>query len=204
MKQRILIGMLVALIAQGCIVKSLHPFFNESDVKFRPELLSTWIDQDGNTWKINQIKEKPNAYEMQWLENGKPRVTFMTHLFTLDDQLYLDFLPISGDSGDGNGRMIFDLHLMPTHSIARVDELSSSSLKLKWFNEEWLATLFKQNRIRISHEKIMDELPKNPDDCMYVLTATTDELQKFIQKYGHEDKAFDNGNTVYLTLSSAK
>jgi hypothetical protein len=203
MKQKIIIGILVAFLAQGCIVKSLHPFFTETDITFREELISTWIDQDGNTWKINRIKEKPNAYEMQWLEGGKVRVTFLAHLFRLNNQLYVDFLPISSDSGNGNGQMIFDLHLMPTHSIARVDELSPHTLKLKWFNEEWLATLFKQNRIRISHEVIMDEFPKDPEDRMYVLTASTEELQKFILKYGHEDQAFDNGNTVSLTLQNA-
>lgn len=202
MKQKIMIGVLVALLAQGCIVKSLQPFFNQRDLEFHEEIISTWVDQDGHSWKIDRIKEQPHAYQMQWLEGDKPKGSFLVHLFRLEGQLYVDFFPLSADSDSGNGQIIFDLHLMPTHSIARVDEISATALRLKWLNEEWMASLFRQNRIKISHEEIMDENPKDENDKMYILTASTDELQRFLIKYGDEDRAFDNGNTVFLTLKN--
>jgi hypothetical protein len=44
---------------------------------------------------------------------------------------------------------------------------------------------------------------KNKDqkeEGMYVLTASTEELQKFITKYGHDDKAYDSENSLELRL----
>ena len=48
----IFIGIL-ALAITGCFVKSLHPFYKESDVVFKNELLGTWLDEDSATWRIN-------------------------------------------------------------------------------------------------------------------------------------------------------
>lgn len=185
-----------AVLLQGCIVKSLHPFFHESDIIFKKELLTTWMDQDGGQWSIRPIKEKPNAYEMHFLHYGEKDVIFLAHLFLLNNELYFDFFPLSDGADDSP--MLFNLHLMPTHSIAKVAVLNKDEIRIKWFNEEWMQSLFDQNRIKISHE-VIDEMPEEKSK-MYILTASTEELQKFVVKYGGEDAAFDDGNTVWLTL----
>lgn len=195
----ILIVALVAVLAQGCIIKSLHPFYTEQDVMFKSELLATWIDQDSGNWIIQPVTEKPNAYQMKYNKDGKEAV-FMVHLFRLKGDLYLDFLPLSSNAQSID---LFDLHLMPTHSVAKVSKLSKEEIVIKWFNEEWLRELFAHNRIKISHEAILDELPKEDDDKTYVLTASTDELQKFLIKYGNEDAAFAGDNTMWLRLTKA-
>jgi hypothetical protein len=71
-------------------------------------------------------------------------------------------------------------------------------VQIKWFNEEWLGSLFEQNRIKISHETVKNESGKETDN-FYLLTASTDELQKFILKYG-KDAVFDDNNIVWLKL----
>jgi hypothetical protein len=81
--------------------------------------------------------------------------------------------------------------------------ITKDEVLIKWFNEEWLRTLFDQNRIKIAHEAILDEIPKDADDKTYILTASTEELQKFLIKYGNEDAAFDGDNTVWLRLKKA-
>lgn len=199
MKYRILlVTALMAVLFQGCIVKSLHPFFKEKDVIFKKELLHSWVDQDGNKWSITPHKDKPNAYEMHFLSRGEKDVVFLTHLFALEGEMYLDFLPLSDNREESLA--IFELHLLPTHSIAKLDILNEDEIQIKWFNEDWLRSLFDQNRIKISHEAIMDETPKDEDDKYYILTAGTDELQKFVIKYGHDANAFENNNTVWLRL----
>jgi hypothetical protein len=190
---------LIALLFQGCIVKSIHPFFAEKDVVFKSELLSTWVDQDGGKWEIKPFKEKPNSYKMLFRKDGKEAV-FLAHLFQLEEELYLDFLPLSSSE---EGIDLFNLHLLPSHSVAKVSMINSGEVMIKWFNEEWLSTLFKHNRIKIAHEVILDEAPKDEDDKTYVLTASTEELQKFLVKYGNEDSAFDGDNTVWLKLKKA-
>lgn len=199
MKARFLIVCaVVALILQGCIVKSLKPFYKDSDVIFNKALLNSWVDQDSNQWNVQASKEKQNAYEMHWLHHGEKDIVFLAHLFKLNGESYLDFFPLSNNEPER--LTIFDLHLMPTHSIAKVDIFTDGEVHIKWFKEEWLRSLFDQNRIKISHETIMDEISKDKNDKSYILTASTDELQKFIIKYGHSDGAFDNSNVTWLRL----
>jgi hypothetical protein len=47
--------------------------------------------------------------------------------------------------------------------------------------------LLDENKIRIRHEKIYDS---DIDMNSYLLTASTEELQKFIIKYGNDPLAF--------------
>ena len=206
MKRTILLSIgLIVVLLQGCIVKSLHPFFKDTDLISRNELLNTWIDQDSGLWKINAYKERPGAYEMHWLGKGKNDVVMLAHLFILSGETYLDVLPLADNSGID--MPIFNLHLLPTHSVAKVISIGKDEIQIKWFNEKWIRTLFEQNRIRISHEVIRDvdeDDSKNEKDTEYILTAPTDELQKFIVKYGGEDKAFDDTNTVWLRLKHTR
>ncbi|HTF16999.1 MAG TPA: hypothetical protein VK658_02940 [Chryseolinea sp.] len=193
---------LVASLAmlQGCIVKSLHPFFKNSDAVFRKDLINHWTDQDGNQWQILPVKESKVAYELRHFKGGEqPEEVFIAHLFKLDDHLYLDFFPVSSD--DQADDMMFNMHLIPAHSIARVVKLSDKEIQIRWLNEKWLRSLFTQNKIKISHEVVRDVNVEDDSDLNYVLTASTDELQKFIVKYGDEDEAFVDDNTVWLKLN---
>lgn len=192
---------LMAALFQGCIVKSLHPFYKPENIVFRKSLLSDWTDQDGSKWSIRRHQELPNAYEMHWLKNGDKDVVFLAYLFDLEGELYFDFTPITDNSHDNLA--IFDLHLMPTHSVAKLVKINSDEVQIKWFNEDWLKQLFEQNRIRIAHEEILDETPTGENDKWYVLTAPTEELQKFVIKYGHDATAFSNDNSVWLTLKKS-
>ena len=198
MKRLIILSFVLALVLlQGCIVKSLHPFFKKENVVFRKELINTWTDQEGERWEILPVKDGPAAYELKHYKGGdQPDQIFVAHLFKLDQQLYIDFFPISNDGGDD--AMMFNMHLMPTHSIARVESLTENDVQIRWLNEKWLESLFSQNKIKISHEVVQDEFDQEGRN--YVLTASTDELQKFIVKFGNEDKAFIDDNTVWLKL----
>jgi len=185
---------LLGLILSGCLVKSLHPFFREKDVIFKKELIGTWVDQKSGKWIISQAKMKKkgsgtlgsntvdsllNYYTVTLTENGGVS-SFTSHLFKLNNQLFVDFFPEEISVMD-----LTSFHLVRTHSIAKIEVLGDS-IELKWFNEIWLADLFKNNKIRISHEIISEE----DKDESFVLTASTDELQKFIIKYGNDPKAF--------------
>jgi hypothetical protein len=199
MKKSIILSLVVVIVLlQGCIVKSIHPFFKERDVVFRKSLVGEWQDQDGSSWNIHQNKFKQNSYELHYSKKGRS-VSLLGHLFQLNGDLYLDMIPIEDNSED---MLVFDLHMVPTHSIAKVETLTDGEVELKWFNDEWLRAMFEQNKIKISHEIVLDDNQEKgaKEEGMYVLTASTDELQKFIIKYGHEDKAYDSENSLELRL----
>jgi hypothetical protein len=190
----VVVALLVATFLQGCIVKSVHPFFKESDIVYKKSLEGSWTDQDNNRWSIHANPFKQNSYELHYSQKGR-EVSLLGHLFSLNGQLYLDMMPLQDNSEE---MLVFDMHLVPTHSIAKVAELDDHHVVIRWFNEEWLRKMFVENRIKISHEMIMDENPTSKDDGMYLLTASTDELQKFVVKYGRSEEAFDSD--LYLQL----
>jgi hypothetical protein len=194
-KSLIIILALTALCMQGCIVLSVHPFYKENNVVYNKSLEGEWTDQDNNHWRIHQNPFKPNSYEMHVSKNGR-NVALLGHLFKLGKDTYLDLTPSEDNSEEV---LVFDLHMIPTHSIAKVDQLTDSGVVIKWFNEEWLRKMFTRNMIRIPHELIVDESSKSADDGMYLLTASTEELQKFVEKYGNEEDAYDSDLNLRLT-----
>lgn len=195
MKTRLIFPiLLIAIILQSCLVKSLQPFFTEKDIIFKKELTGTWEDKDSSQWAIKQHmvfngimkSEKPDlAYDIT-LADKKGTSRFIAHLFLLEGQLYLDFYP--EDISCGNDLAGF--HMVATHSLAKIG-LAGGKITIGWYNEEWLTDLFNKNRIRISHQRVpYDVDQKNPESMQVVLTASTDELQKFVKKYGSDPEAF--------------
>lgn len=195
MKAKLVFAVLLpAVLLSSCIVKSLHPFYTEEKVVFRQDLTGSWTDQDAGRWEIKQSAKKKNAYEIT-LTTDEASAVFIAHLFRLNNTLYLDFLP---ESDNAPAVDLFNLHLIPSHSLARVRLSGNSLIEIEWMNEEWLAELFARNRVRIQHEVVQDYADK--DEKMYILTASTEELQKFILKYGHEPEAFRGKSEVVMNL----
>lgn len=195
-RQFLLLMLMLAALVQGCIVKSLHPFYQKSDLVYRSEMINSWEDQDGNRWKINAVKEERQAYEMIFMKDGR-EASFLVHLFKLDESLYLDFRPLASD---GSVNDLFEMHLLPSHSVAKVVKMDKDVVEIKWFDEDWLRSLFNQNRIKISHEVIIDQNSGQDEDKSYVLTASTAELRKFLIKYGNDEAAFNGDDALHLTL----
>jgi hypothetical protein len=197
----IIICVIMAVSMSSCLVKSLHPFCEDKDVLYKPELLGTWTGRDSSagevrpTWEIKQHKlfggfqkdEKQGiGYEIIYTDS-KGKYKFLARLFSVDNHFYLDFY-----LADMEGSDLAMMHLIMAHTLARV-EISKDQLTIRWYNEEWLIKLFNENRIRIAHERIpFDMDDKNPDNFQVVLTAPTSDLKKFVQKYGNDPAAFDN------------
>jgi len=84
------------------------------------------------------------------------------------------------------------------HTVARL-EVSPGRMVIRWYNEEWLIGLFRQNKIRIAHEKIpVEHGREGEDDFQVILTASTDDLQKFMLKYSDDPNAFEKDYTFVL------
>jgi len=194
MKTKLLIiaGLLVFL-ASGCLIKSLHPFYTEKDLVFRKELPGNWLAQDSSLWNISQRmrfdgflqpEKGDNAYNIL-MTDEKGTGSFIAHLFRLDGSLYLDFYPDEVQVSNS----LASYHLIPAHTLAKV-EVSADEIVIRWYNEEWLLELFNQNKVRIPHERIPYDLDdQNPDNYQVILTASTEELQKFLLKYGNDPNA---------------
>lgn len=209
MKTKIIVYfVLMAVSMSGCLVKSLHPFYTDKDVLYKPEILGSWTSgdsakgEDFARWEIKRHMvfngimkdDKPGTgYDIVYTDK-KGTYKFLATLFSLDNQLYLDFYLSEMDaSGLAVG------HLVMAHTLARV-KIEKARVTISWYNEEWIMKLFNENRIRIAHERVPNNVDvKDPANYEVVLTAPTSELQKFILKYGNDPEAFKikNGETDY-------
>lgn len=202
----------ILILLQGCLVKSLRPFYTERDLVFYKSLTGTWTDQDSTRWKIEQYSKsgglfKPSLSDSSYLitvTDEKGVGVFHAHLFCLNNKFFIDFFPEEAETGSD----LTEMHLVPSHSVARVF-FKGEQIQICWFNEEWLTGLFRQQRIRLAHVDIPYETGgEGENDAMIVLTVPTEDLQKFLIKYGDDPAAFGKtgensnfDNSIRFTLT---
>jgi len=194
---------ILGLLMSSCLVKSLHPFYNESDVVFRKDIPGTYLDQEGGIWTIEpheaKLFYKSKYYLLKLVDRNKKKVTFRGCLFKLDNNYYVDFYLESGNNPDAETDL-FAMHVLGVHTVARLI-IGKNELHIKWYNVEWLSNLFKQNKIRLAHEILEGGGGDIVEKGDIVLTASTNELQKFMKKFANDPKAFDEkskGNFEYV------
>ena len=186
----------LALLLNSCIVKSLYPFYTKDTLSFEKRFLGIWKDNNDseNQWIIASAKE---YYEEEWKKDTVPPspedmekynkekegyivinkqkndvAIFMAMPFKINNQLFLDFTPITSSCECSID--LIGYHEVTTHSLVKFDILNDKSALLKWFSSEKMKDLIENNKINIKHEKL---------DQGYLLTASPEELQKFIAKY---------------------
>jgi hypothetical protein len=186
-------------LLSGCLVSSIHPFFRDKDIVFDPVMTGKWLDGDSSLWVIEpnmasegfMEPESPDQkYSITYFEEPDRSGKFIGTLFRINGVQYVDFYP---DTDEDN--CVTELtcwHHFPTHTLARV-QFNSDSILLYWFGEEWLSDMLEENRIRIKHETV--DLGNNY--TRRVLTASTDELQKFIRKYANDPKTMEEINAIF-------
>ena len=101
-----------------------------------------------------------------------------------------------------NGADVSELQLsqnwrdrLHTYTIARVQFTNTNIIKLDFINGSFLYDQIKDGRMKLKHES--DDLYDT-----FVITASPNELQQFIQKYGNDDRFFNKENSVTLIRKS--
>lgn len=185
------------VLLSSCFVKSLHPFYTSKTIEYENRFIGEWEDENKGLWTILPFKEKfleeektpfaemstesqiiyekyKDGYYVNYKKGGKES-DYLVMPFRLKDQLFLDFTPLFVDSSDLSS--LTENHLIPTHSLVKADLHKDGSVSMKWLDESKLTSLFENNKIKIKHEKT------GVADDGVLLTATSEELQKFIKKY---------------------
>jgi hypothetical protein len=204
MKHAKVIILTLALTAMsGCLVSSLHPFFKKEDKIFDTTMVGYWMDGDSCIWTILPNLKSANflgpekhdsSYVITYFEDEDKYSVLTGTLFQLNSVKYVDFMPDPNEdhcTGD-----MTTYHHVPVHTLARV-QYNKDSILLYWYGDEWLNELFEQNRIRIKHETV-----NSSDYDRHVLTADTDELQKFIKKYANDPKTVEEIEAIFTKGST--
>ena len=101
---------------------------------------------------------------------------------------YLDYYPAEMPS-QKNVNKIYRDHFIKVHSNYRCDFRGNDHFEMKLFDQGFLDKLISNNKINIRHEVI---------DGNNLITASTDDLQKFIIQYSDNPDAF-GGDVSYCS-----
>jgi hypothetical protein len=180
-------------IIVSCI-PSLYPLYRDRDLIIDDRLEGLYETGENEYWKIRRLYpdfEKLTGdwghyktgytYKLSVREEGKLE-EFALHMLALGDDVYLDFFPVDYNIRHG----FLDMHLVPTHIFAKA-EITGQALILHFFDMEWLEDLIDSKKIKISHVETQDR---------YLLTAKTEELQKFITKFANDSTTFLEADTL--------
>ncbi|MEN6577040.1 MAG: hypothetical protein ABFD90_11910 [Phycisphaerales bacterium] len=173
MKIKKLAYCLLVVVLGGCI-PSLHPLYTEDTLVFSDKLLGTWSKED-STWEFRKAGEK--EYDLRVFDDDKEG-RFAAHLVQLDNMLFLDICPAKDTLKDM--QEFFSLHLVPAHTFMKVKQ-TEPNLVLSVINVEKVDNMLKDDPNLLKHERMEDRL---------VLTASSQELQKFLLTYGRSDDMF--------------
>lgn len=190
---------ILALVLSSCIVNSLHSFYTQDIIHFEQKFIGRWLDKDSVKWDVQSFQEvilkenhKENFSELPqdqlkmynnykngyvvYVEKDSTKSTFLAMPFKIQDQLFLDFTPIEDRESDQAHNDLYRMHLIKTHTLAKFDITSDDEISIKWLSSKKLEELLNENKIKIKHEKVgFDET--------ILLTASSEELVKFIEKY---------------------
>jgi hypothetical protein len=199
MRRSKLIILILALTAMSsCLVSSLHPFYKQKDKKFDTTMVGNWKDGDDCIWTIQpnmrfngfmQPEVHDSSYTITYYEDVNTKSILTTTLFQLNGVDYVDFTPDPNEDHSTSDMTAF--HHVPVHTLARV-QYCKDSILLYWYGDIWLSELFEQNRIRIKHETV-----EGFEYDRQLLTASTDELQKFIKKYANDPKTSEEIEQIF-------
>jgi hypothetical protein len=214
MKKRyisILFAFLLVLL-NGCL-STLHPIFTEKDLAYNPKLLGSWkmaTDEKNNgslTMKgtatitnlateksvtlpgnLSSIKQK--GYLVTYRdENGNITEQYIAFLARIGKHLYFDYYP-ADIKEEKKLDEFFTAHFIKMHTSYRVDLIKDGGFQLSQLDQDYVNKLIEEKKIRIRHEK--DE-----DGNIGVITASTQELQQYLIKYGDDPHAYRKEKTIF-------
>lgn len=211
MKRKAALIILVLSLSLSSCVYSLFPLYSEETVVFKEELLGKWaVDNDGSYLlfqRPDDIEKTKSGIGLLMHPHGssssidREMLYFLdiydqsvssqvqryeAHMVQLGDDYFLDIFPTSEF---GNETM--SDNFMGMHSFFKL-EASKNELKITRFDLQKLSELFNSNLIRLRHEAV---------DGTILITAQTEELQQFIERYAKDERVFED-TEIYQRVES--
>ena len=194
MKKQTLVVFTTLLLLTSCVVKSLEPFYTKKSISYDERLIGEWTDAAKGHWKIQSIKEEIEKDSIKEVENllyevykksyylirtyKEKETEYIVTPFQVKGNTFLDFYPIDNQERIDN---LLEKHTIFTHSLVKYELDKDGNLSIKWLDEDKIEDLFEQKKIKIQHHKI--GLTKDK----YLLTASSEDLERFIEKYISSD-----------------
>ena len=197
MNKRNLIAITAALLFSACI-PSVNPFYTSKDIVFDARLLGEWQETDNpnnpQIWKFE--KSDDNSYKLTISEKQREDGKFDARLLKLKEQFFLDLI-LSGRDYATNYPDFVSMSMFPGHMLVCVTQMEPE-LKLAYFNYDWLQTFLQKNPKALAHH-VEDKLGQ-PDSSI-VLTAKTQDLQRFVLAHMADGELFDKPGVLIRKIN---
>jgi len=172
MKSTFLAMFTLLLIGTGC-VRSVHPFYTDAQLTYDPAVVGTWSDAERNNAFTITADAEQKQYSVAYTDKDGKVGHFIVHLAKLErlqppPQLLADIVP---DEPKLEENDTYKAHLLPLHSFMLVS-YNAAEMKLRMMDRDWLDKFLQSHPDALKHERIGQD--------QTILTASTDELQKFI------------------------
>lgn len=227
MKKTFLVLTVLLLFAASSCVTTLQPLVTYKTVVTDNRLEGKW-QQDEQEYVVQKVfnsdlyKKYKDDYEKSRKENGtltekeiRDSVLYSKSyiikyindgieyeifgsMINLNGRLFINFTPadMNSVSKDNTEQKIVNMsNNLYGHTIARVKFSNSNNIQLDFIDGGFLYEQIEAGRMKI----------KNETDKMYdtfLITASTTELQQFLEKYGGDDRFFNKENSVTLIRKS--
>lgn len=197
----------------GCFLKSVHPLITQDEAILVDGLEGRWESGNQRWTFVNDLKNVPDLtiegenYEgtvgieteddlvvegpfylviFEELGGSEPDTSyFSAAVGEIGNNLFLDLQLFDFDMTDDS---FAQAHLFKVHTFSRLT-LNQDDLSIELFEDTWISDLIVQNRVRIKHEKVVESIAGEDE---ILITASSKELQKFIEKYGDDEDAYDD------------
>jgi len=182
----------------GCIPTSINPLYTGQDLVFDPALIGVWRGEGDakETWAFEKAGDK--EYKFVYTEEDGKTGQFEAHLLKLGNTQFLDFFPDESGIEEMNRSGFYKVHLLRTHSFLKVTQIEPA-LQMAPLDLKWLREFLGKNPKAIRHHKIGEG-----DDAQIVLTDSTPELRKFVEKHLKTEGAFGEPINLKRKLSETK
>ncbi|MGB0744764.1 MAG: hypothetical protein ACPGSB_09575 [Opitutales bacterium] len=180
MKRLLLLLPLICLCMPGCLLLSLHPYYEDDDIIEHDSFAGKWQSDDGKM--LWEFLPTDDGYRVTVDESGK-QGKFDVTPFKISGELFLDFYPDMTNS-DEVLSPFYMMHRMPVHSLIHIAKDGDAPL-FRIPDFKWFAEYLREHPDAIEHEWIDDgDFP--------LLSAGTQELQAFVMKHLNKEGAFND------------
>lgn len=172
--------LLTLLLLAGCI-PSLNTIYSKDVATYDENLIGVWAEKPGSkeTWRFDKVR----FFKRYTLTYSDKEGTgeFDARLVKLGDVLFIDLYPEKYKQSDRPD--IFNAHMMPVHSFMRVI-LDGQDLEMSTIDRKWLKKQLAAAPNSLKHEFV------DGDDDKLLITASTEDLQKFLKDQANNTEAW--------------
>jgi hypothetical protein len=187
----------------------IHPLITSDNIIIDSRIDGTWVSNDSKVILIQKIMnselkltaedlqrkdytfEDSLFYAKQYVisyQQKDLRYFWIAGLVKIKNQYYLNLTPVVCVNEKGNGE--YDLG-DATSSIAKLEWKGDNTLSVHFLNGDRIREIILSGKARIKHEH-------DPLFGTFVITASSKELEAFLEKYGDYDNLFTGGETIDL------